>query len=173
MRGGASVRAIEERLRAEGIPVSKSTVGRIAMAAQKGPVKPTTTPAKRTEPSPPPLEEPLSDEVVATFEGQTSLQQLTRIASRYSARIDRAIETGELQVLQRMTPLLLQVNQMIARVRPPEIPDPASDPSNLAARDQVRARIALLVAEAENTEAARAALRAHLDRLDEAAARAA
>lgn len=189
IRGGMSVRGAEERLAAEGHKVSKSTVASLAREARKSPrpspttsapsastrAQETASPAEQHGSTAPPAEkaaEPQLDAaLLASFEGDVDVRQLERVAARLSARMEKAIQDGDLTVLKSLMPLRLQLAQTIARVRPPPEADPEADPANIAAREQLRARIGLLVAEAESADATREAIREHLARLDAIAAR--
>lgn len=174
LRDGLSVRGVEDRLRMEGMRFGKSSIAELAKAAAKAPPK-----AAAVEPSAVPSETPAASSAAAVepsaappaFDpGMRDVAQLEATAELFSARIQRAIKEADLRVLAGLVPLRLQISQTLARVRPPPKLDPEADPSNLAAREELLARVERLAAEAEATEATRAAIRAHLAALEAAGA---
>lgn len=153
LREGLSVRGVEARLRAEGTPLGKSAIAELDKR-------------RRAEgrPSPPAEGEPWDP--IGGDPAELDVGQLGRVAAKLTERLEHALATDDFRALSQLTPLRLQVSATLARVRLPPKVDPEADPANVAAREELRSRVEQLAAELERTPEARAAVRAHLDRLD-------
>jgi hypothetical protein len=144
-RSGCSLDGIVEKLKQEGMPLPRTTVqdavkaAREAEAAQAG----------------------VSDTVPDVEFGQTSVEGLEALAAALHAKIKHAIDQKDFATLKGFSPVYLEVCRTIPRVRPPEKVDPASDPNNLAAREELIGRMKRLGRELFETEQGKAAAMAH------------
>jgi hypothetical protein len=93
--------------------------------------------------------------------GQTSVEGLEALAAALHAKIKHAIDQKDFATLKGFSPVYLEVCRTIPRVRPPEKVDPASDPNNLAAREELIGRMKRLGRELFETEQGKAAAMAH------------
>jgi hypothetical protein len=91
------------------------------------------------------------------------LGQLAKLAELFDERLRAAVKTGDVRLAGWLLGARRTVSQEISRLRPPVLPDPAKDPANVIARDELRARLVAAVASYHQSAAGRAQLRAHLE----------
>jgi hypothetical protein len=181
-RQGHSVRAIETMLKGRGMTIGKSAIaelvklyraGAVAEAARapeppKGPPPASAGPTAAADGAgAPPSVEVLDPAEVANLD----LAELVRIAGLFTRVLEIATNAGDVRVVAGLLASRITIAREIARLRPPVLPDPAKDPANLAARDELRARLGRAVEAARQSDAALEQLRAHLQRAEEEAAR--
>lgn len=78
--------------------------------------------------------------------------QLERLAAAMTVELEARLRARDWRGLQALVKTRLELSTTLARIRPPPVPDPDADPANLAAVDELRARIERLVCDAEGEE---------------------
>lgn len=167
LRQGLSARAVAARMTAEGTPIGKSTINDIEARRRAGraPAGDTPDAAALASPGFPPLDVPLEGDLV-----ELDLARLAQLSAAVDQRIEAALAGQEWRGLPTLTRLRLDLGAAISRLRPPPKLDPDQDPTNVAARVELRERVERQLVELERQEVTRTAMRGHLDALDAAAA---
>lgn len=96
------------------------------------------------------------------------LVQLTKLGVLLDDSIQSAVRFKETRLLGGLYKTRQMVSNDIARHRPPVAPDPARDPANTVARDELRRRLERLLASSRQSGAGLALLEAHVVRAREA-----
>jgi hypothetical protein len=91
--------------------------------------------------------------------GRAADDAIARLAAAntlFTRRLDDEMraENPDIKLLDRLTNLMVLTTRELTKQRPPPAIDPEQDPTNLAARDALRARLATLVESAEAAGAA-------------------
>jgi hypothetical protein len=148
LTGRLSHRQIADRLRMEGL--ADVTRGAISAALRRaGPEVGASSP----RPSPKATSTDV-DAAVAALAADLDvmpLELVTRRLQEVTAFADELREAGNVIAYRDLVRLEADIAARIEAMRPPPIPDPELDPANLAARDELVARIDRLIAKAEGS----------------------
>jgi hypothetical protein len=181
-KSGHSTRSIETILAKRGVTVGKSTIASVAKQHRSsGAPAPRSTRASSSTASPVLGGTLLRQQVAAAQDAaeghlppelagldplaipDMDLHQLAAIAALLDTASRSAVREKDARLAGQLWDLREKVSRAIARLRPPVLPDPAKDPANTAARDEIRARLMKLVHSARKSDAGLALLRAHLE----------
>ena len=172
---GHSPRTIEGILAKRGVRIGKSAIHELVRLYRAGAIPDpiargsSTSSSGTSTPSAPTLP---SDATGTALDvgavADLDLEQLVALASLFETRLRSALDVGDVRLAGWLLNARRTVAQEVARLRPPVLPDPARDPANVSAREELRARLLSAVASYERSDAGRAQLRSHLARLDEA-----
>lgn len=180
LKGGHSTRAIEAMLLKRRIKVGRTTVSDLARQFRAGALQPAKQEDPPTIAAPPAalaevserVSEPLSGpvELDPTHVADLDLRSLARGARLADRTLKAALRVGDIKLVESLLKTRERLSMLIARLRPPVLPDPAKDPANVTARDELRAKLERAVEASQASDAGLEQLRAHLRRAEEAAA---
>lgn len=145
VRRGLSVRAISDELARVGLKASKSSVARHVerQRAERG----AAPPPRDTKPTKPDPKTSAAD-VAAAVVGLDALDMTSLRA--LDARLETALtEEVEPKTLVQLTDCKVRLAQAMARLVPPMVPDPQSDPANVEAAALLVKLLDGMVADAE------------------------
>ena len=176
---GHGSRSIEAILAKRKVQIGKSAIAEIVRQYRAGAIP---DPALKTIPAPtkagpPVLRAPAPTTPPAEGGGEGGpvevadhdLAELAKLATLFDVRLRGAVKVGDVRLAGWLLNARRTVAQEIAKLRPPILPDPAKDPANVLARDELRARLEAAVESFHKSDAGRAQLRAHLERVEAAA----
>lgn len=152
VRRGLSVRAIAEELGRAGVKLGKSAVAdRVAKARQRAAEAPPPARPLGEKATPPPARAPRAreaDELVAEV-ASADVLDLAGLRA-LDGRLAKALEVQvEPKTLVALTDCRVRLAQAMARLIPPPVPDPQSDPANVEAAALLVKLLEGMVADAE------------------------
>lgn len=142
MRSGGTAEGIASQLRAEGVALSRATIGR-RLRELRGPVATRAT-TKVAPPSAPDSEPPLptSPEDIPS---DASLPELADLLRRAKVLLAEAEAAKNLPLAGQMIRVCSQLAETIRKATPPERPDPNDSPDMVALGKQVAERLHKMV----------------------------
>lgn len=152
-RAGHSSRQIEAIMERDGTPVDHATAAALVTAARVEAMRSSAPPRGAVE----------ATEVDPDAIPDLDLRGLYEMSTLFQTKIQSALDVGDALLAGKLLDGRITVAREVARLRPPVPPDPTKDPANVAARDELRARLERLRAASVASEPAREQVRAYLE----------
>ena len=152
---GHPVRTIEEMLDKLGMTMGKSAVAALVKEYRANPAQGAASAGAPVSTN---VEPELGDSVP-----DLDLGELRTLSKLFDEKLRAATEAGDVKLAKGLLDARLVTAREIARLRPATPPDPARDPANVEAREELRARLERLRDASRASEPARAQARAWLE----------